>query len=108
MKRCLCRACYADHASDPAAYTYSEEWRRVCEARKVLKWPAEKRQAYYEAVAEARGEEAAMQLVADVKTERKRQGASDATGNGNERQAQGEGQDGRGQAAGGATAAGNC
>lgn len=45
----------------------SEEWRAECEARTVLGWPREQRQAFYVSVAKKRGEEAARKLINDVK-----------------------------------------
>lgn len=46
--------------------TYSEEWRRICEARHVMKLEKEKRREYYQKVAENRGREAAQELKDEV------------------------------------------
>lgn len=58
---------------DPRGYTYTEEWRRICEARTVLRWPLEKRRAHIAAVEKIRGSAAAEQLKKDIITEWERQ-----------------------------------
>lgn len=50
--------------------TSSEEFRRECEARHVLKYPKEQRDAYYTGVQKIRGQKAADELVAEVKKQR--------------------------------------
>lgn len=45
----------------------TEQYRRECEARQVLKWPKEKRQAHYEAIRVIRGDKATEELIAEVK-----------------------------------------
>lgn len=45
----------------------SEEFRRACEAREVMKWPREKRTAHYEAIKLIRGQEATTALIDEVK-----------------------------------------
>ena len=47
--------------------TYSEGWRRICEARTVMRWSKLERKAFYALVAVKRGEMAAMQLMTDVR-----------------------------------------
>lgn len=49
--------------------TWSEQYRAQCEARVVMRWPKEKRQAYYRQVAKTRGEAAARALIAAVRRE---------------------------------------
>lgn len=44
-----------------------EDHRRQCEARVVLKWPKEKRQAHYEAIRGIRGNKATEELITEVK-----------------------------------------
>lgn len=51
----------------------SEEYRRQCEARQVLKWGREKRQEYYRGVEAKRGPAAASELIAEVKRQYKLQ-----------------------------------
>lgn len=48
-------------------FTWSEQHRRECEARHVMKLALEQRRTYYQHVAEIRGETAARELVAEVK-----------------------------------------
>jgi len=50
-------------------YTWTEEWRRICEAREVLSWPLERRRRYLEAVEKARGPTATAQLKDDMTKE---------------------------------------
>jgi|GEM_PF-2547241 len=45
----------------------TEEFRRECEAREVMKWPREKRTAHYEAIKLIRGQEATTALIDEVK-----------------------------------------
>jgi len=45
----------------------SEEFRRECEAREVMKWPREKRTAHYEAIKLIRGQTATTALIDEVK-----------------------------------------
>lgn len=45
-------------------YTWSEEWRRICEARELLSWPLERRRKYLAEIAITRGPKA----VAELKT----------------------------------------
>lgn len=47
-------------------YTYTEEWRRECEARLVLSWPPERRRAYLADIDRIRGAKAAKTLREDV------------------------------------------
>lgn len=49
--------------------TWSEEHRAACEAREVMRWPAEKRREYYARVMACRGAEALADLVESVKRE---------------------------------------
>jgi len=49
--------------------TTSETWRAICEARTVMRWPKEKRAAYYEDVQKKRGRAALERLKADVNRE---------------------------------------
>lgn len=44
----------------------SEQWRKECEARQVLKWGREKRQEYYTGVQRERGVKAKDALIAEV------------------------------------------
>jgi len=43
-----------------------EQHRKECEARQVLKWPFEKRKPYLELVGKRRGEQARMELEAEI------------------------------------------
>lgn len=43
-----------------------ERYRKECEARQVLKWPFEKRKPYLELVGKKRGEQARMELEAEI------------------------------------------
>jgi hypothetical protein len=43
-------------------YTWSEEWRRICEAREVLSWSLERRRKYLREVELTRGSHAANEL----------------------------------------------
>lgn len=49
----------------------SEQHRRACEARYVLKMPDDKRQAYYQGVLEKRGQKGVDELIAEVKKQRR-------------------------------------
>lgn len=53
-------------------FTWSEQHRRECEARYVMKLSLEQRRAYYLAIREKRGEAAARELVAEVNLQWKR------------------------------------
>ena len=46
--------------------TSSEEWRRICEARHVMRLPQEDRTRYYAKVKEKRGEAAFLELKAET------------------------------------------
>jgi len=46
--------------------TWTEAWRRECEARHVMRLPLEARRTYYAGVREKRGEPAMAELVAEV------------------------------------------
>lgn len=48
--------------------TWSEEFRRLTEARTVARWTKEERESFYKLVAQKRGEAAARQLYEDVRT----------------------------------------
>ncbi len=50
-----------------------EQHRHECEGRHVLKYPKEKRIAYYEAVQKIRGQKAVDELIAEVKRQHKLQ-----------------------------------
>lgn len=54
---------------EKASCTWSEQYRAQCEAKTVMRWPKEKRQAYYQKVAKTRGEAAAQALIAAVRQE---------------------------------------
>ena len=54
---------------DKADCTWSELYRAQCEAKTVMRWAKEKRQAYYREVAKTRGEAAARALIAAVRQE---------------------------------------
>lgn len=43
-------------------YTWSEEWRRICEAREVLSWPLERRRKYLREIEISRGPKVAAEL----------------------------------------------
>lgn len=47
--------------------TWSEEFRRLTEARTVARWPKVEREAFYLLVKQKRGEAAMQQMVADIK-----------------------------------------
>ena len=49
--------------------TWSEQYRAQCEARIVMRWEKDRRQAYYQKVAKTRGEAAACALIAAVRQE---------------------------------------
>jgi hypothetical protein len=49
-----------------AVDTSSDEHRRDCEARTVMRWPREARANFYRQVRERRGEARAQQLIDDV------------------------------------------
>ncbi|MFO0255487.1 MAG: hypothetical protein ACK52V_15345 [Betaproteobacteria bacterium] len=62
---------------DPVVNTYSEAWRRECEARHVCSLPTLKaRRLYIIGVLEHRGEVATQQLEADVRIEWAKQGVA--------------------------------
>lgn len=44
----------------------TEQFRKECEARQVLKWPFAKRKPYLEMVGKRRGEKAQMELQAEI------------------------------------------
>jgi len=46
--------------------TWTEAWRRECEARHVMKLPLEARRTYYAGVREKRGEPSMAELIAEV------------------------------------------
>lgn len=52
-------------------WTSSEEFRRECEARRVLKMGDEQRKSYYEGVLKNRGRERTNQLIGDVNAMRR-------------------------------------
>lgn len=52
---------------DKSNCTWSEKHRRECEARTVLRWSREKRTEHYAGVKKQRGEEAAQELIKEVK-----------------------------------------
>lgn len=52
--------------------TWSEQYRAQCEARIVMRWEKDRRQAYYQKVAKTRGEAAARALIAAVRQEWKK------------------------------------
>lgn len=63
--------------------TWSEEWRKECEAREVLKWSLDKRRKHLVLVAEKRGWQARVYLEEEItklwklqKNQRKKQGNS--------------------------------
>lgn len=58
---CRCPAC-----CDTPDTKYTQEHKRICEIRTVLKMPKDARASYYARVAEARGEPAARALMAEV------------------------------------------
>lgn len=47
--------------------TWSEEFRRLTEARTVMRWAKPEREAFYKLVAQKRGDVAARQLVEDIR-----------------------------------------
>lgn len=49
----------------------SEQYRRECEARHVMKMPEEKRMEYYRGVLKNRGQNGVDYLIAEVKRQRK-------------------------------------
>jgi len=49
----------------------SEDFRRECEARHVLKMEYDKRMNYYKGVLEKRGQESVNELIAEVKKQRR-------------------------------------
>ena len=51
----------------------SEQYRKECEARQVLKWGREKRKEYYQGVKFNRGEAAKNELIAEVRRQYKLQ-----------------------------------
>ena len=63
--------------------TYSEEWRRECEAREILSWSLEKRRRHLALVTDKRGWEARYYLEEEItrlwklqKTQQQKQGNS--------------------------------
>ena len=63
--------------------TYSEEWRRECEAREVLTWALDKRRKHLDLVQQKRGWEARLYLQYEMerlwnmaKNQRQKQGSS--------------------------------
>jgi hypothetical protein len=54
---------------EKAGCTWSEQYRAQCEARVVMRWEKDRRQAYYQKVAKTRGEAAARALIAVVRRE---------------------------------------
>ena len=61
----------ADEPPAPAAeleipFTWSEAWRRECEARYMMTLSLEERRAYYAGVRKQRGEAAMKELIAEV------------------------------------------
>lgn len=62
--KCLCPRC-----SEQPAPTYTEAWRRECEARYVLGMGKDQRRSYYACVGKFRGLPASRQLIADVEAE---------------------------------------
>ncbi len=51
----------------------TEQHRKQCEARQLLKYPKEKRVAHYEAVQKIRGQKAVLELIDEVKRQHKLQ-----------------------------------
>lgn len=47
--------------------TWGEEWRRLTEARTVMKWPKMDRETYYRLVLQKRGRPAVSQLIEDIR-----------------------------------------
>lgn len=62
--KCLCPRC-----SDQPAPTYTEAWRKECEARYVLGMGKDQRRSYYAGVSKFRGLPAMRELIADVEKE---------------------------------------
>jgi hypothetical protein len=52
--------------------TWGEKYRKECEARVVMRWKKDRRQAYYQKVAKTRGKAAARALIAAVRQEWKK------------------------------------
>lgn len=50
-------------------YTYSEEWRRICEAREILRWPLEQRRTHLRKLEISRGKKAADELKQTMREE---------------------------------------
>lgn len=50
----------------------TEDFRRQCEAREVMRWNKYRRREYYEGVKKNRGEAAMLELVAEVKIQAKK------------------------------------
>ena len=48
-------------------YTYSEEWRRICEATSTLKTSLQQRRKYLDLVEQKRGKVARLELEAEMK-----------------------------------------
>jgi hypothetical protein len=53
--------------SDNPAWTYTDQFRHECEARRVMRLPKDEREATYAHVARARGPAAARELIEEVK-----------------------------------------
>ncbi len=51
----------------------TEQHRKECEARQILKYPKVKRVAHYEAVQKIRGQKAVLELIDEVKRQHKLQ-----------------------------------
>ncbi|MCL2656834.1 MAG: hypothetical protein FWD62_05320 [Betaproteobacteria bacterium] len=49
--------------------TWTEQHRAACEARTVMRWDKDRRNAYYRLVEQKRGKAAMQKLIADVKHE---------------------------------------
>lgn len=48
--------------TDNRGYTYSEEWRQICEAREILSWPLAKRRAHLDKLELMRSPKAVAEL----------------------------------------------
>jgi hypothetical protein len=60
--KCECPSC-----TDNPATTHTEQHRLECEARTVMGWTKEKRQAFYAGVKKNRGDNAVKELIGEVK-----------------------------------------
>jgi len=49
--------------------TYSEEWRKECEARELLSWPLDKRRKHLDLVQQKRGWEARLKLQDEMESQ---------------------------------------